>query len=53
MFVLGLVKSYWPRANVSHWLKAADCSEEKFAEYLEEVKPVAHKIVDTLGDDQG
>jgi len=32
---------------------AADCSEEKFAEYLEEVKLVAHKIVETLGEDQG
>jgi hypothetical protein len=25
---------------------AADCSEEKFAEYLQEVEPVAYKIVE-------
>jgi len=53
--VFGLVKSHWPRADVSPLAEgmAADCSEEKFAEYLEEVKLVAHKIVETLGEDQG
>jgi hypothetical protein len=27
---------------------AADCSDEKFAEYLKEVGPVAQKIVENL-----
>jgi hypothetical protein len=30
---------------------AADCSEEKFAKYLKEVEPVAHKIVESLEED--
>ena len=48
--ILGLVKSHWPGANltpVSDGL-AAGCSDEKFAEYVEEVKPIASKIVDML-----
>jgi hypothetical protein len=30
---------------------AADCSKEKFAEYLEEVGPVAQNIVENLDQD--
>ena len=48
--VLGLVKSYWPGANLAPIGDglAEGCSDEKFAEYLKEVKPVANKIVDVL-----
>ena len=48
--VLGLVKSYWLGANltlVGDGL-AEGCTVEKFAEYVEEVKPIANKIVDIL-----
>jgi hypothetical protein len=43
--VLGLVKSFWPKVNLSPLVDgmAADCSDEKFAYYLEEVGPVAQK----------
>jgi hypothetical protein len=27
---------------------SANCSEKKFLEYIEEVKPVAHKLIDSL-----
>jgi hypothetical protein len=30
---------------------AAECSEEKFADCLNEVEPVAHKIVESLEQD--
>jgi hypothetical protein len=48
--VLGLVKSYWPKANLSPLANGmvADSSEEKIAEYVEEVGPMAHKIVESL-----
>jgi hypothetical protein len=48
--VLRLVKSFWPKANVEPLANgmAADCSEEKFTVYLKEVKPMAHKIVESL-----
>ena len=48
--VLGLVKSYWPGANLAPIGDglAERCSEEKFFEYVEEVKPIASKIVDSL-----
>jgi SMC interacting uncharacterized protein involved in chromosome segregation len=48
--ILGLVKSFWLKANLSPLADgmAADCSKEKFSEYIEEVKPVAQKIVDSL-----
>jgi hypothetical protein len=41
--ILGLVKSYWPKANLNSLVDgmSANCSEEKFLEYIEEVKPVA------------
>jgi hypothetical protein len=41
--VLGLVKSYWPKANLEPLASgmSADCTEEKFGELVEEVKPVA------------
>jgi hypothetical protein len=41
--VLGLVKSFWPIVNLSPLVDgiAADCSDEKFAKYLEEVGHVA------------
>ena len=48
--VLGLVKSYWPGGNltlIGDGL-AEGCSDEIFTEYIEEVKPIANKIVDTL-----
>lgn len=52
--VLRLIKSFYPQANVSPLADgmAADYSEEKFVEYLEEVEPVAHKIVENLEQDQ-
>lgn len=48
--VMGLVKSYWPGGNLTPIGDglAEGCSEEKFAEYIEEVKPLANKIVDSL-----
>jgi hypothetical protein len=48
--ILGLVNSYWPRANLSPLADgvAADCSEEKFSEFVEEAKPMAQKLVDSL-----
>lgn len=48
--VLGLVKSYWPGVNLAPIgdRLAEGCSDEKFAEYVEEVKPIANKIVDVL-----
>jgi hypothetical protein len=51
--VLGLVKQFWPKANVEPLANgmAAECSEEKFGEYLKEVKPMAHKIVENLEHD--
>ena len=48
--VLGLIKSHCPDANltpVSNGL-AEGCSDEKFAEYVEEVKAIASKLVDML-----
>lgn len=47
---LGLVKSFWPGANltlIGDGL-AEGCSDEKFAEYVEEVKPIADKTIGTL-----
>ena len=48
--VLGLVKSHWPGANltpVGDGL-AEGCSDKKLTEYIEEVKPIASKLVDML-----
>ena len=47
---LGLVKSFWPAANlalIGDGL-AEGCSDEKFTEYVEEVKPIADKIISSL-----
>lgn len=48
--VLSLFKSFYLDADVKPLVEdaAADCSEEKFAEYLEEAKPVAQKIVEDM-----
>jgi hypothetical protein len=48
--VLGLLKSYWPKANQNPLADgmSVDCTDEKFSEFVEEVKPVAHKLVDSL-----
>jgi hypothetical protein len=45
--ILGLVKSFWPASNLSPLADGitADCSKEKFVEYLEEVGLVAQKVV--------
>jgi hypothetical protein len=45
--VLGLVKSFWPKCNLSVLIDgmAADCSDQQFAEYLEEGGIVAQKIM--------
>jgi hypothetical protein len=45
--VLGLVKSFWPEANVEPLANgmAADYFEEEFRDYLKEVELVAHRIV--------
>jgi hypothetical protein len=41
--ILGLVKSYWPKANLNSLVDgmSTDCSEEEFSEYIKEVKPRA------------
>ena len=47
---LRLVKSFWPAANlalIGDGL-AEGCSDDKFAEYVEEVKPIADKIISSL-----
>ena len=48
--VLGLVKSYWPLANLIPLGEGMteECTEEKIAILVEEVKPVANRIVDIL-----
>jgi len=50
---LGLVKSYWPKADLSPLADgmAADCSEEKFSEDVEDLKPVAQKLVDSFNEE--
>ena len=47
---LGLVKSFWPAANltlIGDGL-ADGCSKEKFSEYVEEVEPVTNKVISGL-----
>jgi len=47
--VLGLVKSYWPQANLTPVEgMAIECTDQKFANLVEKVKPVADMIVDSL-----
>lgn len=50
--VLRLMKYFWPKANMSPLVDgvAMECSDEKFAEYLKEVGPVAQKIFDLEKD---
>jgi hypothetical protein len=51
--VLGLVNSYWPKANLNPLADgmSTDCSKEKFSEFVKEMKLVAHKLVDSLEQD--
>ena len=44
--VLSLVKSFWPKADLSCIAMTADCSERKFNDYLTEVGPFAQKILE-------
>ena len=48
--ILRLVKSYWPQANLTPLGDGMniDCNEDKFAEHMEEVKPVADRNADSL-----
>ena len=48
--VLGLVKLYWPGENLTPLgdRLSIECSDERFAEYLDEAKPIADKIVESL-----
>jgi hypothetical protein len=48
--ILRLVKSYWPKANLSPLADgmAVDCFEEKFLEFVKEAKSVAQKLMDSL-----
>jgi hypothetical protein len=48
--ILGVFKSYWPKANLEPLATgmSADCTKDKFKELVEEVKPVAQKLVDSL-----
>ena len=48
--ILGLMKSYWPGENLTPLGDglAAGYSEDQFAEYIEEVKPIADKVVESL-----
>ena len=52
--VLGLVKSYWPQANLAPLGQgmAVECSKENFARFREEAKPIAEKIVEFLEQDE-
>ena len=47
---LGLVKSFLPFANLPLIGDgvAIGCSEEKFSEYVEEMKPIADKVISSL-----
>ena len=52
---MGLVKSYWLQANLVPLGEgmAIEWIEEKFADLVEEVKPVADKIVGSLEQEPG
>ena len=47
---LGLVKSFLPSMNLSFISDgvAVGCSEEKFSEYVAEMKPIADKVISSL-----
>lgn len=51
--VLGFVKSFRPnfRMEIPAEEIAADCTEDKFREYLDEVRPTAKNIVESLEQD--
>ena len=44
------MKSYWPQANLAPLGDgmSPDCDEDKFAEFLGDIKPVADRIVGGL-----
>ena len=48
---LGLVKSFLPSLNLSFIGDgvAVGCSEERFSEYVAEMKPIADKVISSLG----
>ena len=48
--VLGLVKSYWPTTRLDALGQGAraDCTEDKFHQYLAETSGVADQIVESL-----
>jgi hypothetical protein len=48
--VLGLVKSFLPSVNLSFIGDgvAVSCSEERFFEYVAEIKPIADKVISSL-----
>lgn len=48
--VLRVVKSYWPQVNLTPLGEgmSVECSEERFADFVEGARPVADKIVDIL-----
>ena len=47
---LGLVKSFLPSVNLSFTGDgvAVGCSEERFSEYVAEMKPIADKVISSL-----
>ena len=47
---LGLVRSFLPSVNLALIGDGAavGCSEEKFSEYVEEMKPIADKVISSL-----
>ena len=47
---LGLVKSFLPSANLALIGDelAVGCSEEKFSRYVEEMRPIADKVISCL-----
>ena len=50
MHVLGLVKSYWPEAQIALLGDgvAIECEDDKFTKFVEEAEPVAEQIVKIL-----
>ena len=48
--VLGLVKSYWPRTLLDALGEGAkaDCTDDRFGQYLRETSSIADKIVEAL-----
>ena len=49
-YALGLLKSFLPSVNLSFIGDgvAVGCSEEKFSEYVAEMKPIADKVISSL-----